>query len=165
VDERRLGPVVGLGTWSTFGGDRAIARAVVDAALEAGIRVFDTSPMYGAAEESLAEALAERRAEAVVAEKIWAGTLAEGEAQLEAQLRWFGGRVEIEQIHNLLAWEELALLEEAREAGQIGRLGVRHYSPAAAENGRPRPSRDLPPRIGVTALRVYVRSRPSSGTA
>jgi diketogulonate reductase-like aldo/keto reductase len=131
VDERRLGPVVGLGTWNTFGGDRATALAVVDAALAAGMRVFDTSPMYGAAEESLAEALAGRRDETVVAEKIWAGSEAEGEQQLAAQVRWFG-RVEIEQIHNLVAWEDhLAVLEEARAAGQIGRLGVTHYSPSA----------------------------------
>jgi diketogulonate reductase-like aldo/keto reductase len=108
-----------------------LARDVVHAALEAGTRVFDTSPMYGAAEESLADALRDRRDGTVVAEKIWAGTLAEGEAQLDAQLRWFG-RVELEQIHNLVAWEEqLALLEEARDAGQIDRLGVTHYSPSA----------------------------------
>jgi len=131
VDERRLGPVVGLGTWSTFGGDRAAARAVVGAALDAGTRVFDTSPMYGAAEESLADALAGRRGEAVVAEKIWARSPAEGEQQLEAQLRWFG-RVEIEQIHNLVGWEEqLAVLEEARDADLVDRLGVTHYSSAA----------------------------------
>jgi diketogulonate reductase-like aldo/keto reductase len=131
VDERRLGPVVGLGTWNTFGGDRATALAVVDAALDAGTRVFDTSPMYGAAEESLAEALAGRRDEAVVAEKIWSSSPAEGEQQLDAQLRWFG-RVELEQIHNLVAWEEqLPPLWEAREAGQIDRIGVTHYSPAA----------------------------------
>jgi diketogulonate reductase-like aldo/keto reductase len=131
VDERRLGPVVGLGTWSTFGGDRGTARAVVEAALDAGMRVFDTSPMYGAAEESLADALRERRGGTVVAEKIWARSPAEGEQQLDAQLRWFG-RVEIEQIHNLVAWQEqLPLLEEAREAGQIDRLGVTHYSPSA----------------------------------
>ena len=87
MDERRLGPVVGLGTWSTFAGERALARAVVDAALEAGTRVFDTSPMYGAAEESLAAALEGRRDEAFVAEKIWTSSPAEGEQQFQAQLR------------------------------------------------------------------------------
>jgi hypothetical protein len=35
VESRRLGPVVGLGTYATFEGDVARARAVVDAALEA----------------------------------------------------------------------------------------------------------------------------------
>ena len=53
MEERRLGPVVGLGTWRTFGGDAALARRVVDAALAAGCRSVDSSPMYGAAEASL----------------------------------------------------------------------------------------------------------------
>src|SRR5205814_573056 len=103
--ERRLGPVVGLGTWSTFGGDVRLARQVVDAALGAGTRVFDSSPMYGGAEASVGAALEDRRSEAVVATKIWAGSPEEGARQYEAQQRFFG-RVEIEQIHNLSAWEE-----------------------------------------------------------
>jgi hypothetical protein len=105
MEERRLGPVVGLGTWNTFGGDRDLARVVVGAALDAGCRLFDSSPMYGGAEESLGLALAERRSEATIATKIWAGTVEEGRAQFADQLRWFG-RIEIEQVHNLVAWEE-----------------------------------------------------------
>ena len=42
MEERRLGPVVGLGTWNTFGTDARLAHAVVDAALDAGCRVFDS---------------------------------------------------------------------------------------------------------------------------
>jgi hypothetical protein len=41
VEERRLGPVVGLGTWRTFGGDAELAVRVVDAAFEAGTTVVD----------------------------------------------------------------------------------------------------------------------------
>ena len=52
MEERRLGPVVGLGTWNTFGGDESQARAVVGSALAAGVRSFDSSPMYGGAERS-----------------------------------------------------------------------------------------------------------------
>jgi diketogulonate reductase-like aldo/keto reductase len=131
MEERRLGPVVGLGTWRTFAGDRQLARVVVGAALDDGCRLFDSSPMYGGAEESLGAALAERRSEAVVATKIWAGSVDEGRAQFEDQLRWFG-RVEIEQVHNLVAWEEhLPWLEEEREAGRIDRLGVTHWQSSA----------------------------------
>jgi diketogulonate reductase-like aldo/keto reductase len=53
MEERRLGPVIGLGTWSTFGGDADLARAVVGAALDAGCRLIDSSPMYGGAEAAL----------------------------------------------------------------------------------------------------------------
>ena len=59
--ERRLGPVVGLGTWNTFGGDARLAQVVVEVALDSGCRVFDSSPMYGGAEPSLASALFGRR--------------------------------------------------------------------------------------------------------
>ena len=128
---RRLGPVVGLGTWNTFGGDERLAREVAGAAWEGGTRLFDSSPMYGGAEGSLAAALEGRREDAVVATKIWAGSVAEGREQFARQLAWFG-RVEVEQVHNLLAWrEQLPWLEAERERGAIGRLGVTHYSPGA----------------------------------
>ena len=131
MEERRLGPVIGLGTSNTFDSDRDLARVVVSAALKAGCRLFDTSPMYGGAEESLGEALRDRRADAVVATKIWADSVAEGRAQFEDQVRWFG-RVEIEQVHNLVVWEEhLPWLEEERDAGRIDRLGVTHYQSSA----------------------------------
>jgi len=128
---RRLGPVVGLGTWNTFGGDERLAREVAGAAWEGGTRLFDSSPMYGGAEGSLAAALEGRREDAVVATKIWAGSVAEGREQFARQLARFG-RVEVEQVHNLLAWrEQLPWLEAERERGAIGRLGVTHYSPGA----------------------------------
>lgn len=131
MEERRLGPVVGLGTWNTFGGHAALARDVVDAALEAGCRLFDTSPMYGAAERSLGAALDGRRDRALVATKIWASSEPEARAQYDAQRRLFG-TVDLQQVHNLVAWREhLPWLEEERAAGHIGRLGVSHYSSSA----------------------------------
>jgi diketogulonate reductase-like aldo/keto reductase len=131
VEERRLGPVVGLGTWRTFDRDAGLARRVVDAAVSAGCRAVDSSPMYGGAEASLAAALDGRRAEVDVATKIWADSVEEGRAQFAAQLRWFG-RVEVQQIHNLVAWQRQARwLEKERDAGRIGRLGVTHYAESA----------------------------------
>ena len=90
MDERRLGPVVGLGTWNTFEDDAALARRVVGAALDAGIRLFDTSPMYRGAEASLSAALDGRRAEATIATKIWAHSVAAGREQFLRQLEWYG---------------------------------------------------------------------------
>jgi diketogulonate reductase-like aldo/keto reductase len=131
MEERRLGPVVGLGTWNTFGGDARAARAVVDAALASGSRLVDSSPMYGGAEASLAAVLDGRREQARVATKVWASSVAEGQHQFRRQVAWFG-RVDVEQIHNLAAWEEqLRWLEREREALRIGLLGVTHYSPRA----------------------------------
>jgi diketogulonate reductase-like aldo/keto reductase len=84
--------------------------------------------MYGGAEASLGAALEERRAGTTVATKIWAPGVDEGRAQYEAQ-RSFFGRVEIEQVHNLVAWERhLPWLEEEKAAGRIDRIGVTHWS-------------------------------------
>ena len=131
MEERRLGPVVGLGTWSTFGGDADLARAVVGAALDAGCRLIDSSPMYGGAEAALGAALGGSRERATVATKVWAAGVGEGREQFRKQLEWYG-RVDVEQVHNLVAWEEhLGWLDGERSAGRVGRLGVTHYSPSA----------------------------------
>ena len=128
MEERRLGRVVGLGTYATFDDDTTRARSVVDSALASGTTVFDSSPMYGGAERSLGAALAGRRDGTTIATKIWTPSLGEGRAQYDAQ-RSFFGRVEIEQIHNLVAWEEhLPWLEDERDAGRIERIGVTHWS-------------------------------------
>jgi diketogulonate reductase-like aldo/keto reductase len=131
MDERGLGPVVGLGTWNTFDTDAELARGVVDTAFNVGTRLVDTSPMYRGAERALGAALDTHRDEAIVATKIWAGTAAEGRAQFAQQLEFYRGRVEVEQVHNLVAWREhLHWLEAERAAGRIGRLGVTHYQAA-----------------------------------
>ena len=67
MEERQRGPVVGLGTWDTFDGDAVAAREVVGAALDAGCRVIDSSPMYGGAQAELVAALEGRRDHADVA--------------------------------------------------------------------------------------------------
>ncbi len=133
MEHRRLGPVVGLGTWATFDSDAQLAGDVVTDALDAGTTLFDSSPMYGGAERSLGEALRARRDEATVATKIWARRVDEGKRQLERQLGFFG-RVDVEQVHNLVSWEEhLPWLEHEREEGRIRLLGVTHHSFSAFE--------------------------------
>jgi diketogulonate reductase-like aldo/keto reductase len=132
MEERRLGPVVGLGTWNTFDSDAVLARAVVSAAHEAGTRLFDTSPMYRGAESALAVALERLRDDSIVATKIWASSLEEGHEQFARHLQWYGGRVEVEQVHNLLLWREhLEWLRREQDARRIGKLGVTHYQASA----------------------------------
>jgi aryl-alcohol dehydrogenase-like predicted oxidoreductase len=114
MERRRLGssgldvPVVGMGTWKTFDvvapADQAQRRAVVDVALELGSNLFDSSPMYGAAERVLGAALAGRREQALVATKVWTSDDRTAEAQIERALGYFGGRVDVYQVHNLVAW-------------------------------------------------------------
>jgi aryl-alcohol dehydrogenase-like predicted oxidoreductase len=125
-------PAVGMGTWQTFDvhGDYEVAarRAIVDAALGAGTTLFDTSPMYGESERVLAIALGDRRDEAIVADKVWTSSARDGRQQIRHALEWFGGSVEIYQIHNLVAWREhLPALEELREHGVVQVIGATHY--------------------------------------
>jgi diketogulonate reductase-like aldo/keto reductase len=134
MEERRVGPVVVLGTWNTFGDDQKLAREVVDAALAAGSRCFDSSPMYGGAERAVAAALAGRRDQATVLTKIWTSSPEEARHQLADQLESFG-HVDVEQVHNLVAWERhLPWLEAECGGGRIGKLGVTHYSPSAFDD-------------------------------
>lgn len=128
-------PVVGLGTWQVFdlppAGETA-AKHVVEAAFSEGVRVVDSSPMYGRAEAVLGRALGTRRADAFVATKIWTSSPDEARRQLDGQLSFYGGRVELEQIHNLVAWREhLPWLEAEREAGRVRLIGATHYAASA----------------------------------
>jgi len=141
METRRFGrtgwsvPVVGLGTWQTFDlapNEERIARDVVDAVLDAGTRFFDSSPMYGRAEGVLGRALADRRAEAILATKIWTNSATEARRQFADQLEFFGDRVDLQQIHNLVDWRgHLEWLEEERDAGRIGFIGATHYAASA----------------------------------
>jgi len=139
MERRSLGssgltvPVIGMGTWQTFDvRDPAAVRPVTDAALAGGATFCDTSPMYGRAERVLAETLGPRRAGVQIATKVWAGSAREGREQIRQALAWYGGRVELYQIHNLVAWREhLPYLEELREKGVVGAIGITHYSASA----------------------------------
>ncbi|HWE62007.1 MAG TPA: aldo/keto reductase [Chloroflexota bacterium] len=142
MERRRLGktglqvPAVGMGTWRTFdvrgAAAEARARAIVDEALAAGADFFDSSPMYGEAERVLGAALQDRRDRAQVATKVWARSAAEGQAQVERALRYFGGRVELYQIHNLVNWREhLLMLERLRAEGRVLAIGATHHSASA----------------------------------
>ncbi|HEX3312272.1 MAG TPA: aldo/keto reductase, partial [Streptosporangiaceae bacterium] len=127
-------PVVGLGTWRRLEAAAAAGRhrELAGAAIAAGIALFDTSPMYGEAERLLAGALGGQRGQVLIADKIWTPSEEEGEVQLARAAAWYGGRVDLMQIHNLVAWPaHLPMLEAARDRGQVGLIGATHYSPAA----------------------------------
>jgi aryl-alcohol dehydrogenase-like predicted oxidoreductase len=124
-----------MGTWRTFDvgeGAEAVVRGVVDAALEGGTRLFDSSPMYGRAERVLGRALKGRRDDAIVATKLWTDDDGEAERQADAALHAYGGRVDLYQVHNLVRWERrLGQLERRRASGEVTAIGATHYRPSA----------------------------------
>jgi aryl-alcohol dehydrogenase-like predicted oxidoreductase len=142
MELRRLGrtdltvPAVGVGTWRVFDvrGGKAEERVhdQVTEALSVGANLFDSSPMYGNAERVLGQALAGRRSDALIATKVWTPSVREGRSQIDRAMEYFGGAIDLYQIHNLVAWEEhLPVLEGFRDQGKVRVVGATHYSPAA----------------------------------
>lgn len=136
MERRKLGrtgieaPVIGMGTWRTFdtSDDR---RALVGAALDVGIDLFDSSPMYGQAENALARAVEGRRDDVIIATKVWTPDEAEGRRQVERALGLFG-HVDVYQVHNLVnVPAQLALLESLKEQGKVTAIGATHYQEPA----------------------------------
>src|SRR4051794_27828906 len=97
MESRSLGtgrirvPVVGLGTWRRLEAAAAAGkdRALLDAAVAAGVRLIDPSPMYGDAEELLGTLLQRHRRDVLVADKVWSSSETDGAAQLARATRWY----------------------------------------------------------------------------
>ena len=144
---------IAWGMWRFAGSDVRQARARVDAALAAGVTLFDTADVYGpgnkepfgAAESLLGRVFAEDaslRGRMVLATKggIRIGVPYDSSAAylqeaIDASLqRLRTERVELYQIHrpDLLAHpQEVAkTLEQAHQAGKIGALGVSNFTTA-----------------------------------
>jgi aryl-alcohol dehydrogenase-like predicted oxidoreductase len=145
VERRKLGsagievPAVGLGTWQVLdvrGREEGSRHEVVRAALEKGANLFDSSPMYGEAERVLGDALRKHgRDRATIATKVWTSNDREAERQIERSLGYFDGRVELYQVHNLVAAEgRLDTLYRLKEEGKVRAIGATHYSRAAFED-------------------------------
>lgn len=127
-------PVIGMGTSKTFDvpavdGDR---QRITDTALDAGATFVDSSPMYGNAERILGATIGARRHEAIVATKVWTPDDATADRQIDASLDFFGGHVEVFQIHNLVAWRtRLEQLEARRDRGQLDIVAATHWQASA----------------------------------
>ncbi|HXG77564.1 MAG TPA: aldo/keto reductase [Gaiellaceae bacterium] len=136
---------VGLGC-NNFGGriDFAATRAVVEAALDAGVTFFDTAEVYGrdgASERFLGELLAERRAEVVLATKFGWGP-ERGYGSRDVVLRSLEGslarlrtdRVDLYYLHkpdpDTPIGETLRALDELVRSGTVRALGCSNFSAA-----------------------------------
>lgn len=150
MDYRHIGTLtvstIGLGC-NNFGTaiDDVRSRAVVDAALEAGITYFDTADSYGKgrSEAFLSAALGSRRSEVVIATK-WGSplSLSEGERagdpaliarRLDDSLRRLGtDYVDHYQLHRpdpeTPHAETLGCLAELKAAGKIREIGCSYFT-------------------------------------
>jgi aryl-alcohol dehydrogenase-like predicted oxidoreductase len=150
VETRRIGSldvsVVGLGC-NNFGMriDEDRAHAVVRAALDAGITMFDTADIYGGtrSEEFLGRALGTRRDEAVIGTKFGGpiddarpggASAAYIQRAVEDSLRRLGtDRIDLYQLHfpddKVPLDETLGALDELVRAGKVREIGCSNFSP------------------------------------
>ncbi|MEP1214530.1 MAG: aldo/keto reductase [Marinobacter sp.] len=126
-------PVIGMGTWRTFnvGGDQQLVQErtrVLKWFFELGGTLVDSSPMYGSADDVMGEALDTLNAHDRVfaANKIWTGDgNATREQDTASRQKWGIGRFDLQQVHNLLAWEShLETLKQMKADGEIRYLGI-----------------------------------------
>ena len=135
-------PAVGLGSWITFnvGRDRALrdnSIAVMKAFFDGGGRLIDSSPMYGSSQEVIGEGLKQlgRGGSVFAAEKVWTASGASGPGQVEATRGLWGlPRLDLLQVHNLLAWREHLATLRAMKAG-AGESALR-YIGVTTSHGR-----------------------------
>ena len=123
-------PAVGLGTWITFdvtsAADRAVRGEVMRAFFEGGGRLVDSSPMYGASEETIGAALPANGKAMFSATKVWTVGALAGRRQIESSYRlWKVQRFDLLQVHNFLDYEaHLATLRRLKSEGRVRYIGV-----------------------------------------
>ncbi|GJG88299.1 oxidoreductase [Gemmatimonadetes bacterium T265] len=157
MDTRRIGSLtvsaVGLGC-NNFGArlDAAGTAAVVDAALEAGVTLFDTADVYGGtrSEEFLGRALGTRRRDVVVATKFGAriddarpggGAPAYVRRAAEDSLRRLGTDViDLYQLHrpdaSVPVADTMGALDDLVREGKVREIGCSNFSVAQIRASR-----------------------------
>jgi len=149
---------IGLGTWAIGGwmwggADDAASVATIRKAIESGINLIDTAPVYGFghSEEVVGKALQGMRERAVIATKValeWQGgkvhrnaTAARIRTEVEDSLRRLRtDRIDLYQVHwpdPYVSHDETAVeLERLRRDGKILAIGVSNYTPAQMDGFR-----------------------------
>jgi aryl-alcohol dehydrogenase-like predicted oxidoreductase len=147
---------IGLGTWaiggSMWGGaDDALSIATIRKAVDAGINLIDTAPVYGFghSEEVVGKALQGLRDRVVIATKVgleWSGgkvrrnaTAGRIRAEVEDSLRRLRtDRIDLYQVHwpdsDVPQYETALELQKLKRDGKILAIGLSNFSPAQMTN-------------------------------
>jgi len=133
-------PVVGLGTYQSFGvgadvAEREPLQQVLRLFVEHGGKLVDSSPMYGSSEAVLGDLAAATGVanRLFMATKVWTSGREAGIRQMEESfVRMKVTRMDLMQIHNLLDWKtHLPTLKQWKQAGRIRYTGITHYHSGA----------------------------------
>ncbi len=133
-------PVIGLGTWQSFdvgaaAAERTPLREVLEAFVQAGGRMVDSSPMYGAAESVVGDLVAELavRDRLFIATKVWTSGGAEGRRQIQSSFKRLRvERLDLLQVHNLVDVEaHTRTMQDMKAQQRLRYMGITHYSASA----------------------------------
>jgi len=133
-------PVVGLGTWQGFdvaasGAEFGEARATVQALIEAGASLIDSSPMYGRSESVTGDVLRDlgARGKCFVATKVWTRGRDAGIEQMNTSMQRLRVEVcDLMQVHNLVDTDiHFATLAKWKEQKRVRYRGITHYHAGA----------------------------------
>ena len=128
-------PVIGMGTWQTFDvrpKEAAPMELILQAFVESGGKVLDSSPMYGRSEEMAGYMIGKfgLREKLFVATKVWTTGKEEGIRQMEASMEKLKARpIDLMQVHNLQdVASHLDTLRGWKKGGLVRYLGITHYT-------------------------------------
>lgn len=136
-------PVVGLGTYSVFDApadptEIASRRAIVDALLDAGGSVIDTSPMYRRSERMIGDVIAGGcpRDAMFLATKVWTDGRDAGLRQMRRSAELMQTDViDLMQVHNLRDTAvHMTAIRDMIDAGRIRYSGLTHYRADALDS-------------------------------
>ena len=127
-------PVIGLGSWLTFGIDPDDKQDmdqrvdVMHGFLKGGGGLLDSSPMYGNAQDVIGRSLKRigHHEGLFAATKVWTRGNRNGALQMEdSRLLWGLPRLDLMQVHNLVDWKtHLPSLHAMKAQGKIRYVGV-----------------------------------------
>jgi diketogulonate reductase-like aldo/keto reductase len=128
-------PVIGMGTWQTFDvrpKEAAPMELILQAFVELGGKVLESSPMYGRSEEMAGYMIGKfgLREKLFVATKVWTTGKEEGIRQMEASMEKLKARpIDLMQVHNLQDVQtHLDTLRGWKKDGLVRYLGITHYT-------------------------------------
>jgi diketogulonate reductase-like aldo/keto reductase len=133
-------PVIGMGTWQTFDlppQEAGAMELVLQAFVELGGKVLDSSPMYGRSEEVAGQMIAKfgLREKLFVATKVWTTGKDKGIEQMNASMEKLKARpIDLMQVHNLQdVATHLETLRAWKKDGLVRYLGITHYTASQHE--------------------------------
>ena len=135
-------PVIGLGTWQVFDVEStteeiALRRRIVQALIDAGGSLIDSSPMYNRAEKVIGDVINAGidRSDLFLATKVWTDGRESGEAQMRRSAELMNTDViDLMQVHNRRDLDvHMATIRDWQQAGRIRYNGVTDYRESALD--------------------------------